>query len=408
MKRLVLSLIAFALLFQFAPLSAQDTFLEISGTISDERTKKPIQACNVYVRNKDFGTVANSDGEFSIKIPKHLLDQNLVFSNIGYGTIELPISAMNEYDNAIILTPTTIIMEELVIRDALAILRESLSRVNENYSENHEMLTAFYRETIKKNNSYVDISQGILEVFKLPYQKAGLDQIKINKGFRTKDYKIQDTLVFKLMGGPGTMLLLDLVKNPGLILSNDVLDSYKYELTDIRESDGQKHYEITFTPKDAKDPQLYTGRIYVEQKTFAISEIQFGYSPETVKMAGKNLIKDKPRMAKLTPLEIKYDIKYREFKGRWYFYYVKNELAIRCNWNKKLFNSTFRSVSEMVITDRNLMNVQPFEKAETTRNQVVFSEEASKYYDESFWENYTIIKPEDDITKALAKINSKR
>lgn len=407
MKKFVLVLGVFLMFGLSGSLQAQGKFYEISGTISDKNSKKPIPACNVYVRSKDFGTVANSKGKFSIKVPNDLLDLNLVFSNIGYGTIEIPISRLTPQDNVINLTPTTIIMEELVVREAETILREALGRVPENYPENHEMLTTFYRETIKKNNSYVDISQGILDVFKLPYQKVGRDQVKITKGFRTQDYKTQDTLVFKIMGGPNTMLLLDLVKNPGLILSNDVLDYYTYELTDIRELDGQKHYEISFVPKDKSDPQLYTGRIFIEQKTLAISEIKFGYSPETVKLAGRNLVKDKPRLARLTPLKVEYELKYREFKGRWYLYYVKNELAMRCNWKKKLFNSTFRSVSEMVITDRNLMNVKPFDKEDRVDNFLVFSEEAGKHYDDSFWEDYTIIRPEDDIRKALSKINSR-
>ncbi|MFT7036895.1 MAG: hypothetical protein ACJA2S_005436 [Cyclobacteriaceae bacterium] len=389
-------------------LEAQEKFLEISGVISDKSTKKPIQACNVYVRNKDFGTVANSKGEFSIKIPREYQGSNLVFSNIGYRTVEIDISELTSEDNIISLVPTTIIMEELVVREAETILREAIGRIPENYPENHEMLTTFYRETIKKNNSYVDISQGILDVFKLPYQKAGRDQVKINKGFRSQDYKTQDTLVFKIMGGPNTMLLLDLIKNPGLILSSDILEYYKYELTDIREMDGQKHYEISFIPKDTRDPQLYIGKIFIEQKTLAISEIKFGFSPETVKIAGRNLVKDKPRLAKLTTLKVEYEIKYREYKGRWYLYYVKNELAMRCNWKKKLFNSTFHSISEMVITDRELMNVRPFEKEHRAAKYLVFSEEAGKHYDDSFWEDYTIIKPEDDIRKALAKISSKR
>ena len=209
------------------------------------------------------------------------------------------------------------------------------------------------------------------------------------------------------MGGPNTMLLLDLVKNPGLILAHEILEYYNYELTDIRELDGNKNYEISFSPKNKKDPQLYTGKLYIEEKTLAISEIRFGYSDENVRMAGKSLIKDKPRLARLTPLDIDYEVKYRQFKGRWYLYYVRNELAMRCNWKKRLFNSTFRSVSEMVITDRTLRDVQPFERKEQTKHYVVFSEEAPKFYDESFWEDFTIIKPEDDIRKAIAKISSR-
>ena len=159
------------------------------------------------------------------------------------------------------------------------------------------------------------------------------------------------------------MLLLDIVKNPGHLLARDILEYYDYELSDILTLDGKRHFEISFKPKDKL--LLYTGKIYIEEKTLAI-------------------------------------------KGRWYLYYAKNELKIKCNWRKKLFNSTFHSVSEMVITDRYLMGVQPFEKNEIAKSEMVFSEEAAKYYDGSFWENYTIIKPEDDIRDALEKIKVKK
>lgn len=386
--------------------NAQVKFIEISGVVLDEESKKPIQACNVFIRNRDIGTVANSNGEFSIKIPYDLMDRNLVFSNIGYESFESSILSLKEKDNEIRLKPTIIIMEELVVREANNILRTALARIPENYPINPELLTTFYREVIKKNNGYVDISQGVLEVFKLPIQKQGRDQIKINKGFRSKDYKAQDTLVFKLMGGPYTMLLLDIVKNPGHLLARDILEYYDYELSDILTLDGKRHFEISFKPKDRL--LLYSGKIYIEEKTLAISEIKFGYADDVVKEAGKTLIKDKPRLAKLTPIQVSYEVKYREFKGRWYLYYAKNELKIKCNWRKKLFNSTFHSVSEMVITDRYLMGVQPFEKNEIAKSQLVFSEEAAKYYDGSFWENYTIIKPEDDIRNALEKIKAKK
>jgi hypothetical protein len=402
MKRRLIFLLV-AILGQIQ-LQAQDTFVEVSGRIVDLDSKKAIQACNVYIRGRDIGTVANSKGEFSIKIPTDQIDRNLVFSNIGYETTEVAIESLKTNDNLIKLKATTIIMDELVVRDAEDILRDALARVPSNYPANYEMHTTFYREMIKKNHSYVDISQGILDVFKLPYNKLGTDKIRINKGFRSKAYKAQDTLVFKLMGGPNTMLLLDLIKNPSLVFGQDVLELYEYELSDFREFDGKRHYEISFKPENPQHIRLYYGKIFIEEKTLAISAVNFGYSPKTVRLAGKALIRDKPRLAKLTPLKVQYEVKYREVKGRWYLYYAKNELSMRCNWKRKLFNTTFHSTCEMVVTDRNMRSVQPFDKKETAKRYVVFSEVADDYTDESFWENYTIIKPEDDIQKALLKI----
>ncbi len=404
-KLFFFSLLLFLTAVAFS-LSAQDEFVAISGRVVDDDSGRPVASCNVYIKDRNIGTVANQDGEFTIKIPLSLSDRTLVFSSIGYESHQINISALAASDNEVALKPSMIVMNEVVVMEAEAILRTALSRMSVNYPPFPERLTSFYRELIKKNNHYVDISQGILHLFKHAYTKSAQDQVKIHKGYRSHQYKARDTLVFKLEGGPYTMLLLDVVKNPGLVLSEDLMQHYAYELTDIREFEGKQHYEISFKPRSATYTSLYEGKIFVEEKSMAISQVEFGYPSSTVKLAAASLVKSKPKLARLTPLQVSYQVKYREIKGRWHIHYVKSELAMRCNWKKRLFNSTFRAVLEMVVTDRQPMSALPFEKSEVANQKLIFSSEAPKYFDGSFWENFSIIKPEDDIIKSLKKINS--
>ncbi|MFY0607787.1 MAG: carboxypeptidase-like regulatory domain-containing protein [Cyclobacteriaceae bacterium] len=381
--------------------------ITLSGIVKSESSNKVLPSVTIYLDGYDYGTVTNTKGEFDIKFPGEYANASLVISSLGYTPERITVSAF-ENGGVIFLRDKEIILEEIVVQSAEDIIRQALQNIALNYPMEYEALTAFYREKVQRNRNYVDISQGILDVLKQPYLRAGDDQVKIQKGFRSKDYAPQDTLVFKLVGGPNIMLMLDVVKSPGMVLAEDLLSSYRYETTDVTMRDGSINYEISFEPKSAELSHLYTGKIYVQNKSYAITEIQFGYNPKTVETSASYLVRNKPMLAKVTPKNVTYHVKYRELNGKWYLYYVKNELEMKVNWKKKLFNSTFNSTSEMVVTKRTDSPIKSFDRADRMQQYLAFTEVAPKYYDQSFWEEYNIIKPEDDFLQALNKINAKK
>jgi hypothetical protein len=59
------------------------------------------------------------------------------------------------------------------------------------------MMTAFYRETIKKNRSYVSLSEAIVDILKQPYASFRQDQAELYKSRKQTDYKKLDTLVLQ-------------------------------------------------------------------------------------------------------------------------------------------------------------------------------------------------------------------
>lgn len=58
----------------------------ISGTITDLATRLPLEGVNINVKGTPTTVVSNAQGEFSISVPSS--ESVLVFSYIGYGTIE--------------------------------------------------------------------------------------------------------------------------------------------------------------------------------------------------------------------------------------------------------------------------------------------------------------------------------
>jgi len=409
MKRIILIVGLITALIGLANAQSTTDFKEITGKVIDLDTQKPLPQSNVYIKDAEIGTVANNSGEFLLKVPVKYSNGKIVASSIGYTTFEKDISGVTDGVLVIQLKPVPIMMSELIIQDADAILNEALIRKSKNYPDDYQLMTSFYREIVKKNRSYIDVSQGILNVSKASYTGSNRDELSIVKGNRSQQYEKEDTLAFKIMGGPNTMLLLDIVKNPGIVLNRETFEFYNYNLDGIEMFDGKQNYAISFAPKASYNTPLYSGIIYVDVNSYAISGLSFGYDQENMKKAASQLVKRKPAFAKLTPLKVQYEVKYRETNGVWYLDYVRNELEMRCNWKKRLFNSTFNSVSEMVVTDKNIAGGnEEFTRRNTTKSTDIFSEKVGNFSDANFWENYSIIQPEDDLRKALAKIDRKK
>jgi hypothetical protein len=68
----------------------------VTGIIKAEDDQSPMPGVNVVLKNTTIGTVTNADGRFSIDIPAPKESDVLVFSFIGYETIEKNIFEINE------------------------------------------------------------------------------------------------------------------------------------------------------------------------------------------------------------------------------------------------------------------------------------------------------------------------
>lgn len=379
----------------------------ISGKVVDQKTEDPVIFTNVYIEGTNVGTVSNADGEFIIKVPANRMDENLGFSNIGYKSLVLPLESLRKEENIIMLQPATIPIEEVKIRtnDPVELLRAALNRVPENYYTVPEKMTAFYRETIKENRHYVAVSEAIMEVYKAPYDKIENDQVKIFKGRKSQDVKNMDTVLFKLQGGPTTMVMLDVVKNPSILLGEDIIEFYDYKLAGILNINDRQSYVIEFDQKDNVDYPLYSGKMYLDVEDLAITGLEFNLSEKGIDKAANVLVRKKPLTMRVEPLGAYYLVNYREVDDKWYLNHARTELVIKCKWKKRLFNKTYTAMSEMAVTDRNLENVERFRSREIAKPNDVFIDNVVEYYDENFWGDFNYIKPEESIEEAVERIS---
>jgi hypothetical protein len=87
-----------------------------------------------------------------------------------------------------------------------------MNRRNLNYYKDPMLMTAFFRETIKKRRTYVSLSEAVVEILKQPVTASKTDLAHLYKARKNVDYNKLDTVAFKLQGGPITNLMLDIIK----------------------------------------------------------------------------------------------------------------------------------------------------------------------------------------------------
>lgn len=384
--------------------------LTFRGKVVDAQTGNPLVFAGVTVKETNVATITNIDGEFLIKIYDTRVSKNLEISFIGYRNAVVPLTDLrvDGYKNVISLHPAPIPIKEIIVRplDPEAIVRNAINKIGRNYVDEPNLMTAFYRETIRKNRTYVSIGEAVVEIFKAPYNNdLRFDGARIYKGRKGSDVSRLDTILFKLQGGPVTSLQLDIAKNTLDILTIDAMKYYDYKLSSVIEIDDKPHYVITFKQKPWVDTPLFLGNLYIETTTNAITEAEFGFNLEDKAAVSSIFIKKKPLGMEVTPEVATYRVKYREQDGKWYFAYSRAEVKFKVNWKRKLFNTFYTTMSEIAITDRTNEEVIKIPSKDKIRYTDVFSEKVEAFADPEFWGDYNVIEPDQSIESAIRRLS---
>jgi hypothetical protein len=183
-------------------------------------------------------------------------------------------------------------------------------------------------------------------------------------------------------------------------LDTEYLGYYKYTLDEIIELDNRATYVIRFRPKEKIDYPCYQGKLYVDMSSFALVEADFSLSKSGLKFAQESLIKKKPKDFYVRAISADYQVNYRRVNNKWHLSNAQASLNFRIKSKKDKVNSTFHSDSELLITDFKPDDGTHFKKNEVFNSGEIFSKVISDY-DEGFWGEYNIIKPSDELQKAL-------
>jgi len=386
-------------------------YITYTGKILDEATSLSLPFATVEAEGSNVATVSNIDGDFTIKIAENSSVKTLKVSYVGYTNQVVPLTSFNGSRKLTIkLTPRAIQLKELTIRpeEPADIVEIMLDRIGKNYTNNPIMMTGFYRETVTKGRNYVSISEAVVDIFKSAYRNdLQSDQLRIFKGRKSADVEKMDTVLFKLQGGPSTTILLDIIKNPYILLSDNFRAVYDFSLIDIISINDNLHYVISFNQKPHITVPFYQGKLYIEMDNLALSEAEFALNVENEEEAARMFIRKKPIGMTVIPEKAFYRVKYSMQDGKWYFSYARAEVKFKVDWVKKLFNSTYSTMSEIAITDRTEQGVDKFDTKDRFKRTDVLDEKVYIFFDQDFWGEYNVIEPDQSIETAIRRLNRK-
>ena len=414
-KSLAISVLSFILIFGFQHSGyatnkiLNDTigFNQYKGKVVDSKSKNALIFASLTVSETNISTVTNTQGEFLLKVPKKFSDHSVIISFLGYTSQVINLTDFKSDDMLVKLETRIEELSEVRInvKDAKSLVLEVLKRRGENYFNDHTTMTAFHRETIKKRRTYVSLSEAVVAINKQPYTSLRNDIIKLHKARKSTDYTRLDTIALKLKGGPFSTLYLDIIKNPTMFLTDEIVETYDFSFDTSTKIDNRPIYVVNFKQKRYIDDPLYYGKLFIDAQSLALTSAKFQLNLDDQLKASRLFIIRKPRTAKVLPTEAVYQVDYRVKDGKWFFAYSRIQLTFKIKYDKKLFNSIYHTTIEMAITDweKNITK-ELFKAKERLRPSVILSDEASGFSDPEFWGEYNVIEPEKSIEVAIRKI----
>ena len=381
---------------------------EYSGEVKEASSNKALVFATLTVEGTNISTISNTEGNFLLKVPKEHASKNLVVSFLGYKTKTLPISSLEREGNEISLEVSVTQLSEINInapKNAMDLVKETLKNRDENYFQDPSLMTAFYRETIKRRRKNVSLAEAVVNVYKTPYNIVREDAVELYKARKSTDYSKLDTVALKLQGGPYNTLYVDMMKYPEYIFSEESLSNYKFTFDRSVRTNDRLIYVIRFNQHEGILEPLYQGELYIDVENKILTGAIFSLNITDREQAAQLFVRRKPAKVDVWPTEVSYRVDYREKNGKWHYGYSSVFMEFKVDWADKWFNSQYSMTAEMAITDWETVSKDERPKyRQRIRKSIILSDEASGFSDPDFWGEYNIIEPEKSIESAIRKI----
>jgi hypothetical protein len=389
----------------------------VSGVVTDRHTGRPLPHVSVTVESSNSSdvngkiqvhTVTNEEGRFTLKVLQE--PRYIHVSHIGYQSRRLKVNADPTESIRIALTASSVNLQEVLVSvdNAMMILRAAMRRLEANYPQEPELMRCFYRETARRGNRYVSVAEAVMDMYKSDYSYGPEnDAVAILKGRRLMSMKAKDTLGVKIQGGPVLPLMVDVAKCPDYLLNEENLSRYDLRMEMPVKIADRLQYVIRLSPRGPVTFPQMTGLLYVDQEMLAFTRAELELDMRDWRKASELMLVKKPLGLHFRPKELSVVITYEtDNKGVTRMSYVRNVMRFNCDWKRRLFASTYTTVSEMVVTDR----LQQGSEVKRPRGRSSFGlrerfyDKVAYFEDPDFWLAYNIIEPSEPLEHAIGKL----
>ena len=397
-----------AMMLMVCYLNAQANFTEYKGEVVDGKSNRTLEAVSLNVNETNINTITNSEGEFTLKVPNRYLDSKVVVSLLGYNTRVLPLSELSKDGNKIKLYEAVTELSAVSIsafKDAEKLVRKVFKEKNNNVQNESVYMTAFYRETIKRRNRNVSLTEAVVNILKQPHTSSQRDAIKLGKARKRTDYKRLDTVSVKLQGGPFSTIYLDIMKYPEYIFTDETIGSYAFSFDEPSSINNRNVYVVNFRPRNNGLNLNYNGKLYIDTQSLALVSAEYNLDVSNKNKTKNLLVKKKPRDVIVYPLEANYKVDYKAKNGKWYYSYSNLRLKFKVNKKREIFNKVYTLSSEMAVTDWEINTKDiKIRNKDRLRPTVIITDAISGFSDPNFWGEYNLIEPDKSIESAIEKI----
>lgn len=379
----------------------------ITGTVSDAGSGEPVPYASVSVQEEPFGTITNRDGRFELKIPDKYRHRALVFSCMGYARARVDTDTLRAAELNIGLLPVNIHLKEIEISavDPRFVLDRFEEHIRDNYPGGNRLMSAFYREVLLQDKTYVNVAEAVIHILKSPYGMSSReDKIRFLKGRKSFDVQPFRRVDFKMQGGPYYMTKLDVVRTMETFLDSEYRQFYRYQTERLIDFSGRPTYVIRFEPAGKIDFPSYEGKLYFDRESWALVYAEFNMGKNGLRYARKSLIRKKPKGFNVKPLELEYRVAYRLHEGLWSLNAARTSARFRVRSRNDRVNSVFHSISDLLVTQMEETGLKRFDKEETFLPTDIFTEMIIDY-DQEFWGDFNTIRPDEDLRRAIKRIN---
>jgi hypothetical protein len=378
----------------------------VQGSVVDATTGRPMESVHVSVPGRHYATVTNADGGFTIKSDRPVTE--VVFTYVGYRTLrqKTGVGPMR-----VRLVPEALRLDEasIITGDPLEIVRSAIWKIRDNYSDHPELLECFYRETIRKRNRYIYVSEAVARMYKTAYDGTVYrDRTALEKSRVLLSQRRTDTLSVKMQGGPTQAVTFDVVKNSEVLFNEDELALYEFEMGMPTYIGDRLQFVIHFRPGSTPvEWALYGGTLYIDREFLSFTRIEMSLDMSDIPKATRMMVVRKPLSLRLTPRELSIVINYRLQGEKSRLEYFRSTMRFNCDWRKRLFATSYAVVNELVVTDVREPAVQ-IPRTEMFRTVDILSDKAAEFLDPDFWKDYNIIEPTESLEHAIGRLRKGR
>lgn len=376
----------------------------VRGTVNDASGGKPLAYVSVSIPGTNYATVTNQDGAFVIK--SDILPRFVAFSLLGYKTQTVPADREQMMRVSLSRGEYTLDPARVMTGDPLTLLRDAMYKIRDNCPAEPELFDCFYRETAQKRQRFIYISEAVTKMYKSSFRNAfGRDRIAVEKSRLLTSPRKSDTLAVKVVGGPTQAVDLDFVKNRQLILNEEDLEMYRLELMDPVMLDDRRQFVIRLIPAADKDFALHNGIIYIDQENLSFTRIELSLDVSDPEKATRVMLVSKPYDIRFKPKEMSLLLNYKREGDKSRLSYVRTVFRFNCDARRRLFNTEFTAIAEMVVTNRFAgTDVMPIERQDAFRSSQILADNVQAYADPDFWKDYNIIEPTESLEHAIGRL----